>query len=165
MKTIIRITNDYNGTLSYDNFKEYINYLVHEMDIFCEVKNNKFNNIVEDEKNYAGNKDDYSKQTIVNATGYSQNEWETYVLYHNLEEDDRNLISLVKQLKRSFTHFNDYQVEKFERTTIDGKDFDSEPHDYTCLCIDFIEFPEKKDIIKEYNEIYGVDYDEYIVEI
>ncbi len=38
MKTIIRITNDYNGTLSYDNFKEYINYLVHEMDIFCEVK-------------------------------------------------------------------------------------------------------------------------------
>ena len=165
MKTIIRITNDYNGTLSYDNFKEYINYLVHEMDIFCEVKNNNLNNIVEDEKNYAGNKDDYSKQTIVNATGYSQNEWETYVLYHNLEEDDRNLISLVKQLKRSFTHFNDYQVEKFERTTIDGKDFDSEPHDYTCLCIDFIEFPEKKDIIKEYNEIYGVDYEEYIIEI
>jgi len=165
MKTIIRITNDYNGTLSYDNFKEDINYLVHEMDIFCEVKNNNLNNIVEDEKNYAGNKDDYSKQTIVNATGYSQNEWETYVLYHNLEEDDRNLISLVKQLKRSFTHFNDYQVEKFERTTIDGKDFDSEPHDYTCFCIDFIEFPEEKDIIKEYNEIYGIDYDEYIVEI
>ena len=165
MKTIIRITNDYNGTLSYDNFKEDINYLVNEMDIFCEVKNNNLNNIVEDEKNYAGNKDDYSKQTIVNATGYSQNEWETYVLYHNLEEDDRNLISLVKQLKRSFTHFNDYQVEKFERTTIDGKDFDSEPHDYTCLCIDFIEFPEKEDIIKEYNEIYGVDYEEYIIEI
>lgn len=164
MKTIIRITKDNFSTLSYDMWKEDINYLVNEIDLICKVKNDRFNNIVEDEKNYLGEISDYKNKSIVDAIGYSQSEWQTYILYHNLKEDDNLLNQLIEQLKKSFTHFNDYFVEKFEQEEINGKKFNSEPFDYTSFCINHIEFPEKNDVLKEYNEIYGIDYDKVIIE-
>ena len=73
--------------------------------------------------------------------------------------------SLVEDLERTFTHFNDFFVEKFEQTEINGKKFNAEPHDNAKFCISHTEFPDKEEIIKEYNEIYGEDYDEFLIEI
>ena len=60
---------------------------------------------------------------------------------------------------------NDYWVEKFEQTEINGKKFNAEPHDHTSFCIRHIEFPEKEEVLEEYIEIYGKDFDESIIEI
>ena len=66
MKTIIRITNDYNSQLSYDERNEDIYYIVNEeIDCFCEVKNDRLANIVEEQKNYFSHKDEYKNKTIV----------------------------------------------------------------------------------------------------
>ena len=165
MKTIIEINKDYQSNLSYDIFKEEINYLVNEIDVFCEVKNDKYTNIVEEEKNYLGYKEDYKNKTIVNAIGYSQGEWQEYILYHNLDENNDILKTLIEELKKSFTHFNDYIVEKYEQEEINGKKFNSDTFDYTSFYIRHIEFPKKEDILKEYLEIYGKDYDEVIINL
>lgn len=165
MKTIIRISADYQSTTSYDEFIETINNLVNEMDVFCEIKNARCINVVEQQKEYTSNKEDYKNSTTIEAKGYSQGDWQTYVLYHNVDNNDENLKLLVSELEKSFTHQNDYSVEKFEQTEINGKVFNANPHDYTTFCIRHIEFPEKEDVIAEYNEIYGEDYDECIIEI
>ena len=165
MKTIIKIEIDYNSNLSHDYFIDEINYLVNEIDIFCEIKNNKYINIIEREKRYNSDKKDYKNKIIIDAIGYCQSEWQTYILYHNLEQDNKELIELCNELKKTFTHFNDYQVTKYNQIEIDGNIFNSEAIDYTSFSIRYIEFPDKKDIISEYNSIYGIDYDEYIIEI
>ena len=89
MKTIIRITKNYYSTLSYDMFKDDLYNLVNDIDIFCEVKNNNYENIVEDVKKYESNKEDYKNQISVNSIGYVQSEWQEYIIYHNLKENDK----------------------------------------------------------------------------
>lgn len=170
METIIRITNDYNSDLSYEYFKEYIKNLVNELNIYCEVENKNFVNIVEQEKRYTSNIEDYKNSTVIKATGYHQSDWQIYTLYYNQNEiktpgNKAAFNELINQLERSFTHFNDYFVEKFERQTINGKVFNSEIIDCTSFVIDNIEFPTEEDIISSYNDIYGIDYDEYILEV
>ena len=59
METILKITQDCSSNLSYQYFIDEINYLVNNIDIFCEIKNDKFYNIVEREKNYHSSKEQY----------------------------------------------------------------------------------------------------------
>ena len=166
MKTIIKISTDYHSTLSHDEFLENIENIVNDgLDCFCEIKNDNLINVVEEKKNYFSAKEDYKNKTIVEAKGYSQGDWQTYTIYHNEKEGSNNLSMLVEELEKTFTHQNDYFVENFEQTEINGKKFNSEPHDYTSFCIRHIEFPEKEDVLKEYIEIYGEDYDECIIKI
>jgi hypothetical protein len=158
MKTQVKITNDDYGQTAYDNYIEDINYLVNEQNnVFCEIKNNRFTNIVEDEKNYSSSPDDYRNKTIIEAKGYTQGEWQDYVIYHN-----KPIQALKKQLKRSFTHFNGYCVEKSEYFEKDGKLFVSEPHDFTSFVIDWIEFPSDEEVILEYINNFGNDFDKII---
>jgi hypothetical protein len=166
MKTVIRISNDYLSNDAYNNHVEEIDTLVNEhINCHCEVANKTFHNLVEEQKRYATTKDEFKNKTIVDAIGYSQGDWQQYTIYHNLEEDSKELCWLIDELKKSFTHMNDYVVEKFEREEINGKNFDAEPHDYTSFSIRDIEFPEKNDILERYNYIYGIDYDEVILDI
>ena len=169
MKTIIEISNDYNSDFCYQTKVEDINYLVNELDVFCELRNTNYINIIEQEKRYNSEKQDYKNKIIINAKGYSQSEWQDYILYYNEKElktpKDRMYFSnLVKHLEREFTHQNDYITKKYEQTKIDGKIFNSEPYDYTCFYIDDIEFPNNEDIIKEYIGLYGEDFDKFIIE-
>jgi hypothetical protein len=56
-------------------------------------------------------------------------------------------------------------VEKFEYVEINSKKMiAAEAHDSTSMFIRHAEFPTKEDIQKEYNEIYGEDYDEIHIE-
>ena len=170
LKTIVRISNDFFGNTS-DTFKvEDINYLVNEINVFCETKNRNFRNIIEEEKRYHSEKEDYKNKIIVNAKGYSQGDWQDYILYYNEKElktpKDRMYFSdIVKHLERTFTHQNDYIAEKFERTEINGKIFNSDPYDYTSFCVNNTEFPQEKEIIDEYISIYGKDFNQCIINI
>ena len=165
METILKIKQDYSGDLSYQCFTDEINYLVNNIDIFCEVKNDNFINIVEQEKNSHSSKEQYENKTVVESIGYSQRDWQTYVLYHNLKQNNKDLICLCKELEKSFTHFNDYSAEIIKRTEIDGVLYESENIDSFSFCIRYIEFPDKKDILQAYNDEFGVNYDNYEIYI
>lgn len=168
LKTIIRISIDYVSHFAYESKIEDINYLVNEINVFCEIKNRDYTNLIEQEKRYHSEKEDYKNKIIVNAKGYSQSDWQVYVLYYNEKElktpKDRMCFSdIVKHLERTFTHQNSFFVEKFDKTEINGKAFNSDPYDYTSFAIDHIEFPNDDDILKEYTSIYGEDFDEFII--
>ena len=68
--------------------------------------------------------------------------------------------SLLNQLKRSFTHFNDYYCQKYEYMEIDGKKYiEKESFDSTALVIDYLEFPNEEEVKQEYISMYGIDFD------
>lgn len=165
MKTLLRISKDNFSNLSYDIFIEDVNYLVNELNVHCEVKNNKYINIVEQGKRYQSNIEDYKNKIMIEATGYCQSEWQKYILHYN--ENELNtpqqrmyFSSLVKQLERSFTHFNEYFCEKFEYIESNGKQYiENESFDSIGFIIDNIEFPTEEDVKNEYISIYGNDFD------
>ena len=166
MKTLVKITPDHNSTASYDAFKADINCLANELNIFCEIKNNDFINIIEEQKRYVTEKDEYTDSIVIDATGYSQSDWQTYTIHYNKKEIEGEIkkayfYALIKELKRSFTHFNDYFCEKFEYIeTKKGKlAVVNEPYDFVTICVDTVEFPTKENIETEYLEIYGKDFD------
>lgn len=165
MKTLLRISKDNFSNLSYDMFTEDVNFLVNELNVHCEVRNKRDANIVNDMKNYQSSIEDYNNHVVIEARGYSQSDWQTYILYYNDNELNTPMYksyfeSLVKQLKRSFTHFNDYFCEKFEYIESNGKRYiENESFDFTGFCIDNIEFPSEEDIKEEYIAMYGIDFD------
>ena len=166
MRTVIRITNDYNSTDAHEQKIENISYLLEEgPKVFCEVGNSTYQNNVERLKTYHSDPSMFRKKTVFTARGYSQGDWQTFTLHHNCKEDNTYFSQLVDELKKSFTHMNDYQVEKFERTEINGKKFDADPHDYTGFSITHIEFPEDEDVLAAYIECFGKDFDEYEIDI
>jgi len=165
MKTIIKIQieNDYTSNDSHDFFIDEINELVNELDIFCEVKNNRLINVVNEAQKNDSNKDDYKKSVCVSAIGYSQSDWQDYIIYYNKES--KELEYLKEILKKTFTHQNDYFVSKFEVVTNKGKKYQSEAYDYTNFSITNIEFPNADEVLKEYLSIYGKDYDEVVINV
>ena len=162
-KILLKIEADYFSGSAHDLYMEEINELINEINIFCVVKNNRYNNIVEDLKKYSSEIEDFTKNVLVNAKGYSQGDWQTYIIYYNDYSD--SLDRLIKILKKTFTHKNDYWVNKYEVITVDGEEYTSDVIDSTSFSIIDIEFPETEDIIAEYNFIYGADYDKVEVEI
>ena len=169
MKTIIKISKEYYSDLAYQTKVDDINMIANEINVLCETKNNSYINLIEQEKRYSSEKEDYKNKIIIEAIGYCQSEWQTYTLYYNEKElktpmHKMYFSDLIQHLERSFTHNNDYSVEKYEQTKIDGKIFNAEPHDYTSFSIVHTEFPDDNDIIKEYKSIYGKDYDTYIID-
>lgn len=160
-KTVIRISNDYHSQLSYDIWREDIAMIVNEYaDVRCDVANDRLINPIEESQNYVPSVDQ-DCQIKVTAKGYSQGDWQEYTI-HYFAKDKKYVEQLAELLERSFTHQNDYQVERFERTEINGKTFDAAPHDYTTISVNWEEFPEEEEIKKAYDEQYGEDYDEII---
>jgi len=165
MKTLLTIERDNFTDHSYNIFIEDIDHLVNELNVYCEVKNKNYINIVELQKRYTSNIDDYKNSIVIEATGYSQGDWQTYILHYNLNEletptQKTYLESLVNKLKRSFTHFNDYHCEKYEYIEIDGKRYvATESFESIGFAIDNIEFPNEEDVKQEYISMYGIDFD------
>jgi len=168
--TLIVIENDYNGDTAEQERTEDINLIVNEINVFCEISNRDFINIVEQEKRYAGEKEDYKNSIQVNAKGYSQSDWQDYTLYYNEKElktpQQRMYFSdLVKHLERSFTHNNNYQANQFEVVEIDGKKFKGESEEDYYFSITHDEFPDKEEVKKSFTEIYGEDFDKIEINI
>jgi len=164
-KTLLIIEKDNFSNLSYDMFIEDINYLVNELNIYCEVKNKDYLNIVEQEKRYQSSIEDYKNSIAIEAKGYSQSEWQTYILHYNDDElissmQKNYFESLLNQLKRSFTHFNDYLCQKYEYIEINGKKYiENESFDTCGFVIENIEFPNEEEVKQEYISMYGIDFD------
>jgi len=154
MKTILKIENDYNSNLSFDYWKEIFSET--DFKFYIESVNKSFYLPIENEHE----KQQFKNCKIIEAKGYSQSDWQTYKIYFNGELPEY----IETALKRTFTHKNDYTVSKYEQAEINGKIFNAEPHDYTIFCIEHIEFPNENDIINEYNNIFGKDYDKYIID-
>ena len=162
--TLITIENDYYSDNAYQMWKEDINYLVNEIDIFCSIDNDRMINVVEREKRYTSTVYDYKNEIKITAKGYSQGDCITYTIQYNetdLKTPEQRMYfsDLIKQLEKTFTHQNDYNVMKYEVITIDGEEFKGESFDSTCFSVTHIEFPDKDDVLKEYISIYGEDYD------
>lgn len=158
--TKVVIKKDYNTNLCYDIWNEDISYLLTKLDLCCEIKNNSFVNIIEElqtTKNYSNN---YKDNLIVNAVGYSQSDWQKYTIYYNKDDVNKSYLKqLIKLLEKSFTHLNDYIAYVDELVTIDNKTYSSESTEYLGFCVNQIEFPQSENIIKEFKEQYGIEYD------
>lgn len=163
MKTIVRISNDYNSRNAWHLWKEDIYYLVNDPDgveVHCEISNGNFINPVDSEKNYETSKDDYKNMIVVSARGYSQGDWQEYRIYHNHDEDYKPLLQLADLLTKTFTHQNDYEVETFKRIEVDGEVYDSNEREYSIFSVIHVEFPTKEEILEEYHAVYEHEYDE-----
>jgi len=158
--TKVVIKEDYNSDLCYDIMNENICYLLTELDLYCEIKNNSFVNIIEElqtSKNYNNN---YKDKKIVNAIGYSQSDWQEYTLYYNKDNVNKSYLKqLIKLLEKSFTHLNNYIAYVNELVTIDNKTYSSETTECFGFCVNKIEFPESENIIKEFDEQFDIKYD------
>lgn len=159
-KTKVTIENHYSSMFSYENWREDISYLATELNVFIDSNSREYSNPIENKTTA----EDFKHSISVVAKGYSKGEWIDYTIRYNKDEvrskeSKLYLEELIEQLKRSFTHKHDYFVTKTEVTPVNGKDFESEPIDYTSFCINNVEFPEKEDIERAYLEHYGKDFD------
>ena len=154
MKTLVKIENDYLTSHAYDEWKEDINYLASELDILCTIRNRDYSSI---EVQNTKEKDDYSEVIIIEAKGYSQGEWQDYVIYYDKWSD--TLSNLCEELKKTFTHKHNYFVSKHDIIELDGKKYTGEAYDHTGFIICDVEFPNENKIIETYIEYWGKDYD------
>jgi len=155
----IVIENDYYGEGSNMSYHDEIDYFVNEMNIFAEIRNNNYNNIIEEAKRYSSDKEDYDSHIVVGSKGYSQGDWQDTIIYYNKDEVSENdLSNLTLLIERMFTHKHDYSVTKYSVIEYNNKKYET-IEDYTSFCITNTEFPNKEDIMKEYDAIYGEDYD------
>ena len=161
----ISVCNDSQN--AWDNYIDNINYIVNELDVHCEISNNRLTNIVEQEQTYSTDISDYKNNIVIKSVGYSQSDWQDYNLhYNNLESKEQKALfdDLVKLLKRSFTHFNNYYFELIESIVIDGIEYENkEPLENGVFVIDWIEFPDNKEILTACNDFYGLQYDKHII--
>lgn len=158
MKTLLRISKNHYTDLAYEYWCNDIQYLIDELDVLIEIENTRnFINPFESDKS----SEDYQFSESVTAIGYSQGDWQRYIIYCNKPINDVYLTELIGLLRKTFTHKNDYFCQKFEFTEIDGKKFiNPESFDFTSFCITDIEFPEYQDIKNAYLDCFGEDFDE-----
>ena len=159
-KTILEVYNDYDSNFAYEDYKENINGLASELDIIIFNKNDeKFDNIISDRqktKYCTNHKDSYKNSITIDCVGYSQSDWDTYTIYYNDMTND--LKYLCKELKRLFTHKNDYLIKEIE--LLDSGH--SKVINTHSIMINYIEFPTNKDIAETIKH-YGIgDFDEII---
>ena len=161
-RTEVSIGIDYMSNLSYDYFIEDTESVASEIDFFCEVSNSNFNNIIE---KYNSNQDDYKNTFTISAIGYSQGDWQDYIIQTNEEEFSDKINELRRLLERSFTHQNDYYANKYDTIIIDGEEFQGDAYDHTTFAINHTEFPDKEEVFNEYIAIYGNDADKITINI
>ena len=98
--------------------------LLTELNLYCEIKNNSFVNIIEELQTTKNNSNNYTDRLIINAVGYCQSDWQEYTLHYNKDEVNKAYLKqLIKLLEKSFTHFNDYIAYVNELVTIDNKTY------------------------------------------
>ena len=152
-KTIVRIEPDYMFGNSYDEWSEDVNQLASEIDVTCTILNKEYTLPFDSGQDV----ESYAHALRVSARGYEQNEWQEYTLHYNSKSYE--LKALISQLGKTFTHKHDYIASKHEAVIINCKEYTREAHDFTSFSISAVEFPEKKDIFREYVGIYGTDHD------
>ena len=153
MKTIIKVNPDYNSSLAWELYKEFLQTISEDQDIHVTNKNSNYLNVLPTD----GDEDDYINTITIECTGYVQSEWDTYTIYYNELTDDIKL--LAEELKKIFTHKHEYYLQQIEEL----ESGHSKVIDTYGLVISNVEFPDKEDIEKEIKEQYNLKYDELII--
>lgn len=151
-KTILKVEQSYDNSLVWEFYKEDVKNISEGLDIHVEHSNTTFENVIPTK----GYTDDYKNQMTINCIGYVQSEWDRYTIYYNVLNDD--IKSLAKELKKVFTHKNQYSIEEIEE--LDSGHSKTITH-YT-ITIMHIEFPEEEDIEKEIKEQHDLEYDQVL---
>jgi len=153
MKTILRVTNDYESTTAYDMYKEDLEQLIYGLNIHVENESKQMNNILPGaEKTRFPN--DYNQAITIECRGYSQGDWDRYNIHYN-QGNQEVAEKLAKELKNLFTHKHDYKVREFEVLET-GHELQKDTH---WIYINHIEFPEKLNVL-EAIEGQGIEYDD-----
>jgi hypothetical protein len=94
----------------------------------------------------------------VSCKGYSQSDWDDYKIYFdysNGEEEFDRVMDIASELKKLYTHKNDYFVQQIE--VLDSG------HEKTLESLSFsimnIEFPDESDIIYYIDDDLDIEYD------
>ena len=153
MKTIIKVNPDYNSSLAWELYKEFLQTISEDQDIHVTNKNSNYLNVLPTD----GDEDDYINTITIECTGYVQSEWDTYTIWYNKLTDDIKL--LAEELKKVFIHKSEYYLQEIEE--LDSGH--SKVIDTYGLIISDVEFPDEEDIEKEIKEQYNLKYDELII--
>jgi len=146
---ILEVFNDYESRNAHELYKDDLISLCQDLDIRIENSTNKLYNILESVNSYK-EPSEYKKHITVSCKGYTKGEYDIYKLYFNSYND--NIKHLKEELKKLFTHKNDYIIKSFEVLETGHK---KEIENYFISITD-VEFPENEDIKKEIqnNDIY-----------
>jgi hypothetical protein len=153
MKKILNVKNDYDSGNSFEFYKEDLLNLFNELDVYVENTNTDFYSVFKNKNN----KDSYKNKITVECKGYSQSDWDRYVIYYNAIND--NIKLLAKELKKLFTHKNDYVIKEIEMLN-SGHSKIIEHHYFSIMNV---EFPEKEDIENAIQDQLNLNYDELII--
>ena len=142
-KTIeLRVSNDYDSGFAYEMYREQLMELSKDLDISVYNTNRGMSNILPNKKI---DTDGYVQSIIVKCQGYSQSEWDEYIIHYNVMTADLSM--LIEDLEKLFTHKNDYIVREVEILD-SGHELGLDTH---VININHIEFPTKCDITREIN--------------
>ena len=114
MRKYIKITASYDTTFCELSRENNIESALEYLDVLIVAQNSDYKNFAQ-ELNTKGTSTDpesYTDLKRVNATGYSQSEWQNYEIWYN-ESDVKNdehilaMETLVDELKKTINHFNE----------------------------------------------------------
>jgi len=151
------VKNDYDSDCSWMLYVEDLHYLLEGLDVRVENSNTRNTNIVEKVNSYKKGVE-YKNYIDVSCKGYSQSDWDDYKIYFdysNGEEEFDRVMDIASELKKLYTHKNDYFVQQIE--VLDSG------HEKTLESLSFsimnIEFPDESDIIYYIDDDLDIEYD------
>lgn len=152
MKTVVTITHSEYNNEAYEIWSEAVSYYLQELNIHVERKNLRYT--LPHYTNMTLNQP--YKSIELGATGYSQSDWQSYIIYYEIGEEKKPEFKwLIEELRKTFTHKNQYVVSVTQETKIDGKLFKSETLEIDSIVINDIEFPDGDDVRNAYENHIG----------
>jgi len=156
-KMKLEVSLDYDSDNAWDLYKDCILDMIIGLDVRIDNSNSKNINIFEGVSNYKKGVE-YKNYIDVRCVGYSQSDWDEYKIYFdysNTSEEFKSIEGVAKELKKIYTHKNDYIVKQIE--VLDSG------HEKLLNTFYFpimdIEFPNESDIIYQIDDEL-IEYDE-----
>jgi len=116
-KTKLVVWNDYDSDCSWELYKDNLHDLLDGLDVRVENKNDRNVNVLEKVNSHI-KASEYKHYLNVYCQGYSQGDWDEYKIYFDYDEgfvEERSRIEdVIEELRKLYTHKNDYRVEQIE---------------------------------------------------
>ena len=134
------VKNDYDSDCSWMLYVEDLHYLLEGLDVRVENSNTRNTNIVEKVNSYKKGVE-YKNYIDVSCKGYSQSDWDDYKIYFdysNGEEEFDRVMDIASELKKLYTHKNDYFVQRNRQADFvlkTGQNIILYDILFSCICI------------------------------
>ena len=157
-KTKLVVKNDYESNFSWELYKDNLHDLLYGLDVRVENENDRMSNVLSRVNSHI-KASEYKHYLSVDCKGYSQSEWDEYKIYFDYDkgfvEEISRIEDTLEELKKLYTHKNDYVVQKIEELD-SGHTKKLESFHFSILDI---EFPSNSDIKYRIDEEM-IEYDE-----